>query len=373
MIADGKLTEGFLYLCDGKIEGIDSRKAENVPVYDCTGLYVSPGFIDLHTHGAGGYAFLTDDAHEVARGCDFMLTHGTTTLLPTLSAAPFAQMRRAVAAVAEVKQKGLSRNNVLGAHLEGPYLSDKQSGAQSPAFLTSPVENDYRALIEEFGDAVARWTYAPERDENGAFCTYLTLHGIVASAGHTDATYKEMARAIDCGCRLVTHLYSCTSTVTRNRGFRSPGVIESAFLRDELNVEIIADGKHLPPELIRMIVKIKGEERTALITDSLQIAGTDVREGEMSGVPFLVEDGVCKLRDRSAFAGSVATADTLLRVMTRQCGYSVPAATGMLTRTPARILGVKKGELKKGYDADIAVFDENICVRHVFVGGKKVV
>lgn len=178
---------------------------------------------------------------------------------------------------------------------------------------------------------------------------------------------------MESGCKLVTHLYSCTSTVTRSGGFRSLGVIETVFLTDELFVEIIADGKHLPPELIKMIVKIKGADRVALITDSLQIAGTDIKSGVMGGTKFIVEDGVCKLHDRTAFAGSVATADRLVRVLTDNCGYDLPTAIKMMCETPARIMGLNKGDLRNGSDADIVVFDEKINISSVFVGGKKVV
>ena len=182
-----------------------------------------------------------------------------------------------------------------------------------------------------------------------------------------------MRVAIENGCNLVTHLYSCTSTVTRDHGFRSLGVIESTFLRDELTAEIIADGKHLPTDLIRMIIKIKGEEKTILCTDSLEIAGTDIKEGVMSGTEFIVEDGVCKLKDRSAFAGSVATADRLVRVLVKDCGIAVEKAIKTITENPAKLLKVKKGKLEAGYDADIVVFDDDITVTDVFALGKKVV
>ena len=172
--------------------------------------------------------------------------------------------------------------------------------------------------------------------------------------------------------QLITHLYSCTSTVTRDHGFRSLGVIESAFLRDELYVEIIADGKHLPPELVRMIVKIKGMDRVVLVTDSLDIAATDLTSGKFKGgSAFIVEDGVCKLPDRTAFAGSIATADRLIRVMRDECGFELVDAIRMMSATPASLLGVNKGSIKEGMDADIIIFDEGINVSDVFVGGIK--
>ena len=281
-------------------------------------------------------------------------------------------MRKAVENIHLAKQDGRAKGNIYGAHLEGPYLSAEQCGAQCPTFITPPNKADYESLIKEFGDSVARWTYAPENDVDGEFCKYLTDNGVLVSIGHSNAKYPDVKVAIDNGASLITHLYSCTSTITRAYGFRSLGVIESAFLRDELYVEIIADGKHLPPDLIKMIVKIKGADKVALITDSLEIAGTDITEGEMSGTPFIVEDGVCKLKDRSAFAGSVATADRLIRVMVDECGFAVTDAVEMLTKVPAEILGVKKGSIVEGYDADFVVFDENITVTDVFVNGAKI-
>ena len=174
------------------------------------------------------------------------------------------------------------------------------------------------------------------------------------------------------GCNSVTHLYSCTSTITRDSGFRRLGVIETAFLEDDIYVEVIADGKHLPYDLLKLILKNKGTDRVALVTDSMAIAGTDVKSGDMSGTKFIVEDGVCKLHDRSAFAGSVATADVLIRTMVNGVGCSVPTAVKMLTKVPAEILGVDKGVLEAGKDADIVVFDEDITVKHIFLAGKKV-
>ena len=372
IITPSGIFDGFLYFIDNIISEISKENKRCDIEYDYTDRYVSPGFIDLHTHGAGGYPFLNSCCDDVVNGCNFHLKHGTTTILPTISASPFTQIRKSVVDVAEAIKSGRAKNNVVGAHIEGPYLSASQCGAQCPDFITAPIESDYKSLVEEYGDYIKRWTYAPENDKNGSFCRYITEHGIIASAGHTDAKYQDIATAIENGCKLITHLYSCTSTVTRNMGFRSLGVIESAFLRDDLFVEIIADGKHLPKELVQMIVKIKGKDKVALITDSLEIAGTDIKEGIMGGTQFIVEDGVCKLKDRSAFAGSVATADKLVRFMVYDCGYSIVDAVKMLTLVPANILGVKKGSLKCGYEADIITFDKNILVKDIFVQGKYV-
>lgn len=365
------LRSGYLYIDKGLIGGFYEERKPADERYDFTGRYVSPGFIDMHTHGGGGHPFINGTEEDAVSACNFHLTHGTTAILPTVTAGAFPTMKKAVGTIVAAKKSGRIKSDVVGVHLEGPYLSAKQCGAQCPAFITPPIEDDYKSLIEEYGDSISRWTYAPENDKNGEFCKYLTDHGIIASAGHTDAKYDDMKTAIENGCNLVTHLYSCTSTVTRDHGFRSLGVTESAFLRDELYAEIIADGKHLPPELIKMIIKIKGADRTVLCTDSLEIAGTDITEGVMSGTAFIVEDGVCKLRDRSAFAGSIATTDRLVRVMTKECGFDMVTAVKSITETPAKLLKIKKGRLATGYDADMAVFDDDINVSAVFVNGKK--
>ena len=372
IIVGESLFDGYVYVENGKIAEISAVDRPADERYDFTGKYVSAGFIDMHTRGAGGHAFMNSEVSDVIEGCNYHLAHGTTSIVPTISAGAFETMKKAVVNIDKAKKSGKAKGNILGAHLEGPYLSAKQCGAQCPAFITPPNKADYESLLEAYGDSVIRWTYAPENDKDGEFCRYLTERGVIASAGHTDAKYADMAVAIDNGCNLITHLYSCTSTVTRDHGFRSLGVIESAYLRDELCVEIIADGKHLPCELIKMIIKIKGTDRVALITDSLEIAGTDVKEGVMSGTEFIVEDGVCKLKDRSAFAGSVATADVLVRTLVYGCGVSVPTAVKMLTEVPAKILGINKGALAAGKDGDIIVFDDEISVSDVFVGGVKI-
>ena len=372
IITSNGLFDGYVYIDNGVIAEVSGNEKTADKCFDFSGKYVSPGFIDMHTHGGGGFAFMNNTAEDVVNGANLHLKHGTTTIVPTISAGTFDTMKKAVINIALAMNDERAKGNILGAHLEGPYLSAKQCGAQCPTFITEPIKEDYESLIEEYGKAIVRWTYAPENDKNGEFCKYLTSHGIIASAGHTDAKYEDIKVAIENGCNLVTHLYSCTSTVTRDHGFRSLGVIESAFLRDELFVEIIADGKHMPPDLIKMIIKIKGTDKVALITDSLEIADTDIKEGVMSGTEFIVEDGICKLKDRSAFAGSVATADRLIRVIVKECGYDIPIAVKMMTEIPARILKVNKGEISVGRDADIIVFDDDINIKKAFVGGEAV-
>ena len=373
IITDEGILSGYVYFDGGKITAVTSDELAYTEEYDVGDLYVSAGFIDVHTHGGGGYPF-EGTLDDIVGGVNFHLTHGTTSICPTISAAPIEDMRRSVANIKQAMSDERVKANIIGAHLEGPYLSLAQTGAQAGACITFPIENDYISIVEEYPGVVARWTYAPENDEGARFAEYMQKAGIVTSAGHTNATYADMKAALDKGCHLVTHLYSCTSTVTRKQGFRSLGVIESTFLEDGLVAEIIADGKHLPPELIRMIYKIKGPDGIIAVTDSLSLAGTDVKTGRMSLTDFIIEDGVCKLLDRSAFAGSIATADLLLRVLTKEAGIPLCDAVKLLTKNPARGMHLdSKGEIKAGKDADIVAFDGDVNVKSVFVGGEKVI
>ena len=366
------LVRGNIYVENGKITEITPKAYSVEDIIDMSGKYISPGFIDIHTHGGGGYSFTESSQEDIVKGCEFHLAHGTTSIVPTVTTGAFDVMREAALNIKAVRDSGRCRANIIGVHMEGPYLSPAQCGAQCPEHITEPQRHEYERLLLELGDALTRWTYAPERDAGGKFCELMTQNGVLTSAGHTNATYEHMNTAIAAGCKLVTHLYSCTSTVTRDHGFRSLGVIESTFLRDELCAEIIADGKHLPPELVRMIVKIKGENNVIAVTDSLSIAGSPDKHGVMSGVEYIVEDGVAKLCDRSAFAGSVATMDMLLRVLVDECKFSVARAVKMLSENPATLLGVNKGRLEGGYDADIVCFDSKLCITDVLVGGEKI-
>jgi N-acetylglucosamine-6-phosphate deacetylase len=369
ILRDG-ISGGFVYFEGGKIRAVTREELPFDEEIDATDRYVSPGFIDLHTHGAGGYNF-SESTASVINAANTHLTHGTTSLLPTLSAAPIKSMARATEYIKEAMQDAATLPNILGAHLEGPYFNPEYCGAQKTEFITPPIREDYEPLLEKYSDVIARVSYAPELDTDNEFLSELKKHGILASAGHTGARYSDMDRAIGGGLSLITHLYSCTSTVTREFGFRHPGVIETAFLRDDIYAEIIADGKHLPFALIRLVVKVKGADKVALITDSLCVAGLDTDGGKFDNPNFIIEDGVCKLPDRSAFAGSICTADRCVREVYHGAGFPLFEAVKMMSAIPAEILGIKKGRLEADYDADIVIFDENISVELAIVGGEK--
>jgi len=371
LFPDG-IKKGYVYISGDKILYAGCYPKQCDELLDFGDMYVSPGFIDMHTHGAVGYSFLLCNSDEALKVCDYHMKHGTTAMLPTVSAAPIEQVKNSLAMFSELKERGICPISIPGVHLEGPYLDTKQCGAQLSSFITPPKPEDYIPIFEQYGKYILRWTYAPENDADQQFCKYITSHGIIPSVGHSNATYEQLLPAYELGCRLVTHLYSCTSTITRDKGFRHLGITEAAYLLDDMDVELIADGKHLPPELMKMIFKCKDHSHIALITDSLAAAGQDSSIVNSSDLRYIIEDGVCKLRDRSAFAGSIATTNLLVRNVV-DAGCDLSDAVKMASAVPARILGLPKGQLSSGLDADIIVFDDSISVKAVFAMGKRTV
>jgi N-acetylglucosamine-6-phosphate deacetylase len=238
-------------------------------------------------------------------------------------------------------------------HLEGPYFSINQRGAQDPKYIRDPDPAEYKEILQNY-PSIKRWSAAPELKGAIEFGKYVKSKNVLVALAHTDAVYEEVLEAFQNGYSLATHFYSAMSGVTRRNAFRFAGVIESAYLLDEMDVEIIADGVHLPAPLLQLIYKIKGPGRTALITDAMRAAGMPEGEsilgGLKNGTRVIVEDGVAKLPDRTAFAGSVATADRLVRTMIDIAGISLTDTIQMITETPARIMGIhdNKGSLQVG-------------------------
>ena len=372
IILDTELFDGYIYFDNGKITEISKANRAADEEFDLTGYYVSPGFIDMHTHGGGGFSF-DGEVEDIIAACNFHLKHGTTAMTPTLTTDAIERMASSVEKIALAMNDPRTLGTIIGAHLEGPYFSRKQTGAQCPEAITPPIEEDYIPILEKHSNVIARWSYAPENDKDERFVKALKKYSVLSAFGHTDAIYDDVVKAMEHGCKLVTHLYSCTSTITRDHGFRRLGVIECAYLFDDIFVEIICDGKHLPPELIKLIYKLKGSDKIALITDSIPIAGTDCTHGSLVGTEFIIEDGVAKLKDRSAFAGSIATADRLVRVAVFEAGIPLLEAVKMITKIPAEIMHLdNKGKIAPGFDADIIAFDDNINIKSIFALGQSI-
>jgi N-acetylglucosamine-6-phosphate deacetylase len=357
------------------IEGDSSAKAK-VEI-DAQDNYISPGFIDIHVHGGGGHDFMDNTPEAFHAIAKIHAQHGTTAMCPTTLTSDVADLYETLRIYDEVSSSKYTGSGFIGLHIEGPYLSMNQRGAQDPRFIRNFDEKEYKAVVSK-SRSIRRWSAAPELPGSSQFARRMLANNIMPAIAHSDATYDDVMQAMKDGYTHVTHFYSCMSSVTRRNAMRFAGIVESTYLHDELTTEIIVDGVHLPPPLLKLIYKVKGADRVALITDAMRAAGMPAGESVLgskkNGLPVIVEDGVAKLMDRSSFAGSVATTDLLVRNMITLAGVSVQDAVIMMTRTPAMIMGVgdKKGTVEKGKDADIVIFDNDINVKTTIVGGEVV-
>ncbi|MBQ7387560.1 MAG: N-acetylglucosamine-6-phosphate deacetylase [Clostridia bacterium] len=377
LINDNKTLQKDLLFADGRIIGLVDRdeKTDGYSVVDVTGLYVSAGFVDIHQHGGGGADYMDDDPDVYFKATEAHLRHGTTSVMPTLMSSTRDDLSVAIKRYVGALSDKRIRANLLGLFVEGPYISPEQSGAMRPDRIRAFDPEEYREMVDLSEGNIRRITAAPELDGAEQFAEFAKKENITLSIGHSNADLDTVLRAYDLGYRHITHLYSCMSTITRRGGFRVAGVLEAAYYIDDMDVEIIADGCHVPTSLLEYVAKFKDHSRISLITDAMRAAGQDVSESYLGAgdsiTPVIIEDGVAKLVDRSAFGGSVATSDRLVRNMLL-AGVSLPSAIMMITENPIRQMGlkVKKGRLEVGYDADICVFDGDINLKHVICNGE---
>jgi N-acetylglucosamine-6-phosphate deacetylase len=385
-IFNGKIITPFRIIPKGTVlvigDKIAAVKEGDLEVSDAEELdannhYISPGFIDIHVHGGAGCDFMDGEGEGFLKIAELHAKYGTTAMVPTTLTSEKSQLLETLRLYEEANKKNIHGAQFLGLHLEGPYFAMNQRGAQDPKYIRDPDPVEYEEILQR-SDLIARWSAAPERKGAMEFGRYLRSKGILAAIAHSDAIYEEVIEALENGYTLSTHLYSGMSGVTRKNAFRYAGVIESSLLLDELDVEIIADGVHLPAPLLKLIYKIKGPHKIALITDAMRAAGMPAGESILgnrhNGIKVIVEDQVAKLPDRSSFAGSVSTADRLVRNMVKMAEVPLREAILMMSSTPARIMGVeaKKGALIPGKDADIVIFDEDIQIQETIIGGERI-
>ncbi len=375
VILDSGIFENLnVYIEDEKICAVTEENLAFDREIDAKGRYISPGFIEIHSHGAGGCDFLDGTAEAFLTAAEKHLKHGVTTLIPTATSSEIEATIEIQKIYEEACEKNTIGADMPGLHLEGPYFAYGQRGAQDPRYLRNPSPDEYECILDAC-KSVLRWSVAPELPGAIEMGKALRKRGILPAVGHSDAEWDDMEKAFDAGFTHVTHLYSGMSTVHRKNAYRYIGVVESAYLIDDMTVEIIADGKHLPAELLKFVYKFKGPDKIALITDSMRGAGMPDGESMLghykNGLPCIIEEGVAKLPDRTAFAGSVATFDRLVRNMIHMAEVPIHEAVKMATKTPAKIMNFKdRGTLTPGLRADIILFNDNIDVSFSMVNGK---
>ncbi|MBR3648301.1 MAG: N-acetylglucosamine-6-phosphate deacetylase [Paludibacteraceae bacterium] len=343
------------------------QDAERIDVH---GADIVPGGIDLHVHGGGGSDFMEGTVEAFQTAVNAHLQHGTTAIFPTLSSSTVPMMEAGLDACREMMQDPTSP--VQGLHLEGPYFNPAQAGAQIPEWIKAPLPEEYYSILEHGKGVLKRWDEAPELEGSKGFVIACASHGVLPSIAHTRALYKDVHEANLAGMTHATHFYNAMPVVYKKREYKIPGTVESILAEKNMTIEMIADGIHVPPIMLKMAWQVKGTEKTCFITDSLAMAASD------STLAFdprvIVEDGVCKLADRSALAGSVATMDRLVRTAVQQAEIPMEDACRMVSETPAKIMGIydRKGSLQRGKDADIICFDKDQQLTFVMQCGRVV-
>lgn len=365
----GWLKGGSVIVEGGKIAEVSNCEliVQGAEVIDAKGCDIVPGGIEMHVHGGGGRDFMEGEEEAFRVAVNAHMQYGTTAIFPTLSSSTVPMIEKAVGTCDRLMAE--EGSPIMGLHLEGPYFNMKQAGAQIPEWIKAPVAAEYEPLLEN-SRCLKRWDEAPELEGSVDFIKACRRHGVLPSIGHTRATYEEVHAANEAGMTHATHFYNAMPVVYKNREFKTPGTVESIFAEENMTVEMIADGIHVPPVMLRMIYQIKGVERTALITDALACAAS--QDDTAFDPRVVLEDGVCKLADRSALAGSIATMDRLVRTCVTQAGIPMEDACRMISETPAKIMGIddRKGSLARGKDADIIMFDAEMQLPFVMQYGR---
>lgn len=372
-----QIPDGSVLVVDGVIEEVYEEKMDfpDIQKIDAKGRFISPGFIDIHVHGGGDSDFMEGTVDAYLNIAKTHAKYGTTGLFPTTLSGKWEDFLKAMDVYEDADEQNTEGAAFLGMHIEGPYLAMSQKGAQDPRYIRNPDPEEYEYILKEY-PFVKRWSIAPELPGALEFGTFMRQHGVLPAIAHTDAVYEDVIKAHEVGFTLATHFYSAMSTVTRRNAYRYAGSVEATYLLDAMDVEIIGDGIHLPAPLLQYILKVKGTDRTALITDAMRAAGMgegpSILGTKEDGLRVIVEDGVAKLLDRSAFAGSVATMDRTVRTIMEKANVTLIDAVKMASLVPARIMKIEdhKGSITPKKDADIILFDEDIQVSMNIVRGK---
>lgn len=368
----GWLKDGSIIIRDNKILEVTNCDLAVIgaTIIDARGMTIVPGGVEMHIHGGGGRDFQEGKEDAFKTAVEAHLMHGTTSIYPTLSSSTVPMIMDAVEACNKIMDED-PNTPILGLHLEGHYLNPKKAGAQQPGWLKEPDPNEYIPILEN-SKCLRRWDAAPELPGAAQFGKFCRAKGVLPSIAHTNASYEDVIAGYKAGFTHVTHFYNAMPGFHNKREYKYEGTVESVYLIDDMTIECVADGIHVPPTILRMAYKIKGVERMALITDALACSASDSDTAFDPRV--IIENGVCKLSDRSALAGSIATMDRLIKTAVQQADIPLFDACRMVSETPARIMGVldRKGTLERGKDADILILDDELEIRAIWQMGRLV-
>ncbi|MBE6828025.1 MAG: hypothetical protein E7514_05360 [Ruminococcaceae bacterium] len=366
IIFENEIKKADLITEDGIIKEITQNAVGNgAEVYNCEGLYLSAGLIDLHVHGGGGYSFMGNES-DILHAAEAHRKNGVTSILPTALADGLDVLGCVCENVKRAKRKN---KNILGVHLEGPFLSKEMCGAQNSDKMLISSRTDYMPLLEKYGDIIKMTGAAPELDGGFELGKTLADFGIVASVAHSSGDYDTAVKALSYGYSDITHIYNACTSYRKDSAYRKAGTAEAGLSEDGYTVQVIADLIHLPAGLIRLIHKAKGADRMYLISDGLEFSASEFVDGarviQKNGVEALIKDGAAFTSDGKRLAGSIASGITLVKNV-YNTGISLTDSVKMMTLTPAKVVGAdRKGRIRTGCDADIIVFDKEFNLKHI--------
>jgi N-acetylglucosamine-6-phosphate deacetylase len=374
----GVVENGVLLVRNGSIcEIVDPSWRQNIDdgtvdeIVDVRGMHLVPGFVDVHVHGGGGYDVMSGRVDDIVGMSRFHAGHGTTSFLATTLTADRESIELAIQSVLQAMKQGTGGAEVLGVHLEGPFINEARRGAQNPAFIRPGTVEELSGFIAASQRNIRLMTMAPEGLGATDVIRYAVGEGVTVSIGHSDADYETVRQAVQCGATHVTHLFNGMSPLHH----RKPGVAGAAMMIDELSVELICDGHHVHPELISYIFRSKPADRVVLITDAVSVAGLpEGNEYDLGGLPCYMKRGQVRLKSTDDLAGSCLTMDQALLNTMKYTKLSLNEILPALTINPARQIGAadRKGSIEIGKDADLIILDHDYNVTATYVKGKNV-
>jgi N-acetylglucosamine-6-phosphate deacetylase len=368
---DEELAGATVVVRDGRIEalGVGLAPPAGARTFDLTGLTLAPGFIDTHVHGGGGFSLITEDPEEIRSYARWVVSRGVTGFLVTPIGASTPQMKRWLAAAIAAGEGPNGGARVLGVHLEGPFVNPARRGALPPEGLCPPNAAEFLALADAAEGRLKIITLAPELPGAADVVSAARRQDVVVSMGHTDATYEQTLEAIEWGVRHVTHCFNGM----RPFHHRDPGCLGAILSSPAMTVELIADGVHVHPGAMALLLAAKGAQGTLLVTDGIAAAGLGDGDYSLAGEAIQVRAGVASLPDGS-LAGSATTMDQALRNVVRLGLSPLAEAVRMASTNPAELLGLdgRLGRIAPGFTADLVALDDSLGVAMTFVGGQAV-